>query len=155
MTSKTHTSPTLKILGIHQLLMRIILRINIKGTNTEAISRKLPSFSKTKIHLWLMTNILGAIGFLTSLNVGLMSTSISQLLYNNLSWEWKSKWTIHNSSCALTVHPLISKYATLVEAKEQSLIGSSAKNNNAVDVMGKDLVINASIAMANLMCQLM
>lgn len=151
MTSKIHISPTLKIRTL-PLPTKIIQRINIKGTNIEATSRKIPNFSKTRILLWLMTNIFGATEFLINPNVGLISTLISQLLYNNLSWERKKKWPILSSSCALIAHLLINKYATLVEEKERSLIASNAKSNNAVDAMGKDLAINVPIAMVNLMC---
>ncbi len=152
MTSKIHTFLILKIVETLPLLIKIIQRINIRGTNIEVTNRKLPNSSKTKILLWLTTNILRAIECLISPNVGLILTLISQLLYNNRSWEWKNKWAILSSNCALIAHLLKNKYVTLVEERELSLIASNAKNNNAVDAMGKDLVINASIAMVNLMC---
>lgn len=152
MTSKIHTSPTPKIIETLPLPIKIIQRINIKATNIEAISRKVQNFSKTKIHLWHMTNILRAIECLINPNVELISTLIWQLLYNNRSWEWKNKWAILSSNCALIAHQSINKYVTLVGGKEPSSTESNARNSNAVDAMAKDLVINANIAMANLMC---
>lgn len=71
MINKIHILTTLGIQTLHHQV-KITLKINIKGTNIEVISKDHLNFNKIKILLWPMISILRVIEFLINLNVVLM-----------------------------------------------------------------------------------